>query len=302
MSERALTTSPAMLALFARAGVAMVPGASRLPFIGGGGGDVPDQELTRADVAVDRARLAAYDRVCGFDVSDTLPPTYPHMLAFPMHLALMTDGRFPLPAIGLVHIANTITAYRPIGAAETLSLRVWATPIEPHPRGRQFTIRTEARVGDELVWEEASTNLKRGRPNDDAAPPTDPPPADGIPAAATWTLPGDLGRRYGGVSGDLNPIHVHPLTARLFGFPAAIAHGMWTKARCLAALGPQLSVRHPYTVRVAFKRPILLPATVQFAEAARADGIAFGVRDASRQTPHLDGEVSFATAARPGRG
>jgi MaoC like domain len=298
MSERALTGSPAMLPLFARAGVAMVPGASRLPFVGGGGGAVPDSVLTRADVAVDRSRLTAYDRVCGFDVSDTLPPTYPHMLAFGMHLALMTDGRFPLPAIGLVHIANTITAHRPIDAAEALSLRVWATPIEPHPRGRQFTICTEARVGEELVWEESSTNLRRGRSDDTVPPPADPPSTEGLPATATWRLPGDLGRRYGVVSGDLNPIHIHPFTARLFGFPNAIAHGMWTTARCLAALGPQLRGRHPCTVSVAFKRPILLPATVQFAERAQPDGISFGVRDRRRDTPHLDGEVRFGTAAR----
>ena len=49
-------------------------------------------------------------------------------------------------------------------------------------------------------------------------------------------FPSDLGRRYGSVSGDLNPIHLSDPTAKLFGFPRAIAHGMWTKARCLAAL------------------------------------------------------------------
>ncbi len=293
MSERALSGSPAMLPLFARAGIALVPGAARLPFVGGGGGQVPEEVLTRTDVGVDRERLAAYDRVCGFDLSDRLPPTYPHMLAFPMHLALMTDGRFPLPAIGLVHIANAITVHRLITAGERLSLRVWATPIEPHPRGRQFTIRTEARAGDELVWEEWSTNLRRGRADDAAAAPAEPPGTEELPVSATWRLPGDLGRRYGSVSGDLNPIHVHPLTARLFGFPSAIAHGMWTQARCLAALGSRLTRRYPYTVRVAFKRPILLPASVEFAEAAQADRITFGVRDAKRQTPHLNGEVSF---------
>ena len=89
------------------------------------------------------------------------------------------------------------------------------------------------------------------------------------------------------MSGDLNPIHVHPLRARLFGFPSAIAHGMWTKARCLAALGPQLP--GAFTVEVAFRRPILLPATVKFAEAREPGGIRFGVRDAERGTPHLDG-------------
>jgi MaoC dehydratase-like protein len=296
VTERELSGSPSMLPLFARAGVAMIPGASRLPFIGGGGGDVPDQALVRTDVEVDRNRLAAYDRVCGFGLGDTLPPTYPHMLAFPMHLALMTDGRFPLPAIGLVHIANSITVHRPIRATERVSLRVWATPIEPHPRGCQFAIRTEARVGDDLVWEEVSANLSRGKGSSETATTSEPPSSAELPPSATWKLKGDLGRRYGSVSGDLNPIHVHPLSARLFGFPTAIAHGMWTKARCLAALGPELP--GAYTVRVAFKKPILLPATVAFAESAGGAGgtIGFGVRDAERQTPHLDGLVSPAPA------
>jgi acyl dehydratase len=92
------------------------------------------------------------------------------------------------------------------------------------------------------------------------------------------------------VSGDYNPIHLHPLTARLFGFPSAIAHGMWTKARCLAALEPTLP--DAYTVEVAFKRPIILPAKVVFAEAPAAGGkTSFGVRDARTETPHLDGLV-----------
>jgi acyl dehydratase len=290
MADRELSGAPSMLSLFARAGASLIPGASRLPFVGGGGGAVPADALTLSDVAVDRDRLAAYDRVCGFRPSDMLPPTYVHMLAFPLHLALMTSGSFPLPAIGLVHIANRIEQHRPLDAGERLSLRVWATPIYPHPRGRQFMIRTEARVGTELVWEEASTNLFRSRPprGDESVPsPEGPPSAEALPAAATWKLPGDLGRRYGSVSGDLNPIHVHPLTARLFGFPSAIAHGMWTKARCLAALDSELPSR--FSVEVAFKQPILLPATVQFAEVSAADAISFGVRDTKRDTQHLDG-------------
>jgi acyl dehydratase len=289
MADRELSGAPSMLPLFARAGASLVPGASRLPWIGGGGGEVPDGALSLTDQVIDRDRLAAYDRVCGFRVSDTLPPTYLHMLAFPLHLALMTSGSFPLPAIGLVHIANRIEQHRPLDAGERFSLRVWATPIYPHPRGRQFMIRTEARVGSELVWQEASTNLARGRGDESATAPEGPPSAESLPATATWKLPGDLGRRYGSVSGDLNPIHVHPLTARLFGFPSAIAHGMWTKARCLAALDSELPER--FSVEVAFKRPILLPATVQFAEVAAADAITFGVRSAQREQQHLDGLV-----------
>ena len=55
-----------------------------------------------------------------------------------------------------------------------------------------------------------------------------------------WRLPGDLGRRYAAVSGDRNPIHLYPLTAKALGFPRQIAHGMWSLARCVAALENRL--------------------------------------------------------------
>jgi acyl dehydratase len=286
MAVRELKSAPSMLPLFARAGAAMIPGASQLPFIGGGGGAIPEVTLELNDVSVDLDRLAPYDRVCGFDLRDELPGTYPHMLTFPLHLALMTGGSFPFPAIGLVHIYNRIVQHRPVLVGERLSLKVWAGPVEPHPRGRQFSIHSEARAREELVWEEVSTNLRRGS-GTEGAPAPEVPGAAELPPAATWRLPGDLGRRYGSVSGDLNPIHVHPLSARLFGFKAAIAHGMWTKARCLAALESRLP--DAFTVEVAFRKPILLPATVAFAEA----GNAFGVRDQRKGTPHLDGRLTL---------
>jgi hypothetical protein len=277
-------------AAVARAGAAMIPGASYLPFVGGRGRDVPDITLRLTDVAIDGDRLTAYDRVCAFDLRDTVPPTYPHILAFPLQLSLMTDPGFPFPAIGLVHIHNRITQHRPIRASEKLQIDVRASPVEDHPRGKRFSLRSEVRAGEELVWEEVSTNLKRGRGSEGAtAPGSDLPSAEELPATATWRLPGDLGRRYGSVSGDLNPIHVHPLSARLFGFPSAIAHGMWTKARCLAALEPRLP--DAFTVEVAFKCPILLPGKVEFCEAQTPGAIGFGVRDPRKGSSHLDGHL-----------
>ena len=289
--EKVLSSSPGMLPLFARAGAAMIPGASRLPFLGGGerSDRVPELTLKLEDVAIDRDRLAAYNRVCKFPLRDQLPPTYPHILAFPLHLALMTDKRFPFPALGLVHIANEIVQRRPIRVTEELEIRVHATPLEDHPRGRQFTLRTEATTGGELVWEEGSTILKRGEGGDGSRSDREEPPE--LPVTATWRLPGDLGRRYASVSGDMNPIHMHALSAKAFGFPTAIAHGMWTKARCLAALHPRLP--DSFSVEVQFRKPILLPATVQFGEAELDQSIRFNVRGAGKGTPHLDGSVSL---------
>jgi acyl dehydratase len=295
MSERAFSSPPGMTRLFMRAGVALVPGASALPFVAGGNKEIPELELVLTDVEIDRDRLAAYDRVCGFSLRDEVPSTYIHVLAFPLHLALMTDGSFPFPAVGLVHIENRITQHRPVRVGERLSIRVHATGLEPHPRGKKFSLISQARVGQELVWEEESVNLRRGGGSKASeAAPARPPETEALPTSAQWRLPGDLGRRYAGVSGDHNPIHIHPLTAKLFGFPSAIAHGMWTKARSLAALENRLAAA--YTVEVAFKRPILLPSKVAFGEHDAGPGgeIAFGVRAIHEDSTHLVGRVEPA--------
>jgi acyl dehydratase len=292
-SERVYDSPPSLLGLYGRAAIGSIPGAGMVPFLGlgHGGQDVPDLELRVPEARTDRGRLADYCRVCGFTLRETLPPPYPHMLAFPLHMALMTDSKFPFAAVGLVHIANRITQHRPIGAGETLAIAVRATKLEPHPKGRQFSLLTEVRAGGELVWEAVSTNLSRGSGGEDAASPGADSFAgvdfEALPRAAEWRLGGDLGRRYAGVSGDRNPIHMYGLTAKPLGFSSQIAHGMWTKARCLAALEGELP--GAVDVEVRFKRPILLPARVAFASARQRDELAFAVRGAADDTPHLEG-------------
>jgi acyl dehydratase len=284
-ATRKLESAPSILPLYARAALPLVPGLSRLPFVPGGGGEIPDVRL-ELDLVADPQAVAAYAKVCGFTLRDSLPPTYPHVLAFPLHMALMSDGSFPFGAVGLVHIANRITQHRRLGIEEELSLRVQATRIAKHPKGRSFEVVTEARVGRQIAWESTSTFLSRGKGDPGAASGAQPIPivAEEVPASAEWTLPGDLGRRYAAVSGDRNPIHMHALTAKPLGFPAAIAHGMWTKARALAALEPRLADAFETDVR--FRRPILLPAKVEFA----TEDSLFTVRKGKNR--HLDGRIT----------
>ncbi len=295
MASRELTGPPRMLPLYARTLTPLLPGASRLPWVAGAGGKVPDVRLRLADFRVVRERLADYTRVCGFPLREHLPGTYPHVLAFPLHLALMADRRFPCAAVGLVHVANRITQHRPIQRDERLDLRVHATRLQAHPRGLTFSLVTEVRAAGEVVWEELSTMLHREQRTGPAGMRDEQPEALLTTRAVEWRLPADLGRRYAAVSGDRNPIHLHPLTARAFGFPRAIAHGMWTKARCLAALEHRLPPA--FSIEVRFRRPILLPATVAFSRTLEDDGIRFWVTDPSGQKRHLDGRVKPAAAA-----
>ncbi|HEU5241844.1 MAG TPA: MaoC/PaaZ C-terminal domain-containing protein [Ornithinibacter sp.] len=226
------------------------------------GDTVPDRTLRVEDVRVDRARLTAYQRLTGHAVDDTLPQPYPWVLAFPVQTALMTRRDFPLALPGMVHLENRVTTHRRLDAGEPLTLSVTAGEIRPHRRGRTLDVRIEAHVGGDLVWECDSVYLSRGRGADeDAARGEAPPPLPQGPAVARWRLPEDLGRSYAAVSGDVNPIHLHPLGARAMGFPRHIAHGMWTGARTLAALGR--GSLGPSTSRVWFTTPVFLPSTVE---------------------------------------
>lgn len=296
METRVLDGSPSILPLYARTAAPLIPGASLLPFVPGRGGEIPELELTLDGVRAEPERVAAYAKVCGFSLRDSLPPTYPHVLAFPLHLAVMADGRFPFGAVGLVHVENRIVQRRRLGLDEELKLLVRPGGLEPHPKGRTFSLFTEVRADGETVWEGTSTMLRRGQPPADGPQshamddkPAHRPEGDRA-ASGEWRLGGDLGRRYAAASGDRNPIHMHSLTAKPLGFRAAIAHGMWTKARCLAAVENRLPDALEAEVR--FRKPIFLPGRVEFACEAVGPEIAFTVRDAKRKTPHLDGRAA----------
>ncbi len=250
------------------------------------GTTLPDTTLRIADVRVDRAHLLAYQRLCGFQAGDVLPHTYPHLLGFPLQAELMSRPGFPLTLAGLVHVENVITAHRSIRAEEVLEIAVRAENLRPHAKGRQVDLVAEARVADELVWDARSTYLARGRSSEEAERGEQPPPMPrGFPAAS-WSLSGGLGREYAAVSGDVNPIHLHPLTAKAMGFPRAIAHGMWTYARVLGALGTEAG--GACRSQVWFRRPVLLPGRVELVVERAENGTIAGLRSARNQdTEHL---------------
>lgn len=271
---------------------------------GGPDGQLPSRRVMITDLDQDADRYSAYSRVCGLTLRDTVPATWLHVLTFPMQVHLMAARDFPLALAGLVHVSNEMRLHRPVGIGEQLTLSSAAADLRAHRSGTQVDLLGEARVGDEVVWSGRSTYLARG------ARPSGSEPVEGdeqnlsenaggagktttknveVPSAF-WRLPGDLGRQYAAVAGDVNPIHMSALTAKAFGFPRAIAHGMWAHARVLGALEGRLP--STYSVSVEFRKPVLLPSTVGFSFAQDGDGLAFQVTTKDGSKVHLAGSVS----------
>jgi acyl dehydratase len=278
-----LSRPPSLTTLYARAAA-----TTRLHR----GGELPESVYELAPQSIDPRHVAEYARVCGFRYGDVLPPTYLHVLAFGLQVALMSERAFPFPLVGLVHVANSITVHRPVTLDEQVSCTVRAADLRPHAAGTQLDLLSDVAVDGQRVWSGRSTYLRRG-----GRPPERPSGSKPkraleplIGAVSQVRVPADIGRRYAAVSGDRNPIHLSALSARLFGFPSAIAHGMWLKARTLATLEGRLPER--FTVEVSFKTPVLLPTTVAIGTGRAGDGWTLDVRNARSGKPHLAGTVS----------
>jgi acyl dehydratase len=281
-----LSSVPRLSRLYSKAAAGMLPGRR------GGSDSLPETELVLRGVGVDRQRLADYVRVCGFPVTDTLPATYPHVMAFPLALSLMTAPDFPFPATSVVHLANRIEQHRPISADEELELTVHAEHLRAHVRGRQVDVVAEAAVAGVPVWRDVSTYLCKQRAGEGDGSKRERPEAPAVPApTAEWRVEAGVGRAYAAVSGDRNPIHLSTLAAKAFGFRRKIAHGMWTKARCLAQLAPRLP--EAYQVDVTFQAPILLPSTVHFSAVAADGGWRLGLHAPGSAKPHLTGTITL---------
>ena len=236
--------------------------------------------------------IGAYQSICGFESSDVVPVTMPQVVAAPLHMALLTEPSFPLPAMGLVHVASRITQTRPILAKEELDILVWVEGQRQARKGCEADLITEVSVDGVKVWESVTTVLSTAAKGHGEKVEPPPIPSPEAQYASDWSMASDLGRRYGTIAGDRNPIHLWPMTAKLFGFKRHIIHGMWLLARAMAELAPEMGNGH-VTVDVAFKRPVFLPGRAHFSAGAHEGGVAFRLDNPEKGKTHLFGQLKI---------
>ncbi|MCP5160135.1 MAG: hypothetical protein H7A00_00395 [Hahellaceae bacterium] len=257
---------------------------------------MPEITAHQSGILIAPDHLHHYEKLCGFQPSLYLPATYLHVLAFKMHMALITHPKFPLPLMGLVHVRNSIDQKRPVSASEMIDMTSQLGALRQTPSGTEFDIITRAFIAGQVVWEEVSTMLHRAPTTAPKAKPKVSPPA--LACQTFWSLSANLGRQYARLSGDYNPIHLYGLTAQLFGFKQAIIHGMYSKARSLAELDNQSQLAlssKAFNIEVQFKLPVFLPATVRFEwdQDAGKQHTQFQLMNDSGKKPHLRGRIEI---------
>lgn len=260
--------------------------------------ELPAITYVRPQVVLDAKQIEHYAKICGFTGAQGVPLSYPQLLTFPLVMAFFASPDCPWPAMGTVHLANRIVQHKSLNAGDALRVEVSTGRLRAHEKGQVFELDIRILRQQDLVWEATQSLLRLGIPQPAGAP---------FASDLKWDLPlsrqadfvaaGDIGRRYGRLSGDLNPIHLWAWSARLFGFRRAIAHGLWVQARALAALLPQAPVAQ-VKVAVEFKTPLFLPGraslwTTRDSRDPQVQNVAFEVRNAGGDKPHLRGRLSY---------
>lgn len=258
---------------------------------------LPSVTYVRPHVVLDSAHIAQYANLCGLPEAQGVPITYPQLLTFPLLMAFIGSVDCPWPAMGTVHLANRIAQRQRLNPGDALRVEVTTGHLFAHDKGQVFTLEMKVLRDGDTVWEATQSLLRTGVKNP-AGPPFSAKLNQDTPLShqADFLAAGDTGRRYGLISGDLNPIHISALSARLFGFRRAIAHGMWTSARALPALLPAEAVTQA-ELTVEFKTPLWLPARPSLWATRATSGpfsqnALFEVRDARGDKPHLRGHLS----------
>lgn len=265
------------------------------------------QDMPRIERAVVRGRidpdwLVRYESCTGRAVShgSGLPPLALQVAAAPLHLAIMADRAFPFRALGLVHQSQRIVQWCTLDPMAAYDLLAYSCDAREERRGTSFGLVSEARQHGMLVWRAdiRALALTRG-PVEAARPPHRDAEFDGLDPVSSEIIevPESMGRRYARIAGDINPVHVHALLARPFGFRRAIVHGTWTLARALASAG--LPGVPAFTVEARFRRPVELPSRMLVTRYADGSGreTRLRVSDPSGEHTQLEARLDLAGPA-----
>lgn len=251
------------------------------------------------NITLDAVRIQRFNQTVHWRDNEAVHPGYLHTLAFPLQIKLMLHQQFPFSVIGLVHLYNHIEQYKVVLASDRIDITCEFGEITKSDIGWKFLIASHFYVNGVRVLSAQHQYLKRNMSAIRTKLIEYTESTSLLSDQQQWALNSNLGRLYANCSGDYNPIHLYPLTAKLFGFKGHIVHGMWLKSRVISALfeNNKNIVGKPFKCEVTFKKPLYLPNNVGFYQQAQqgyAKELNFAVKSAKHNLPveHMTGRLT----------
>ena len=251
------------------------------------GSTLPDKGYTLAGISIDAKQFKSFCEMFGFK-TDTVPSTYWHVRLFGVRTLLTAHPDAPFPMPGMVHLSDQINQFDTIYPDDKLDVECRFGRLLSHDKGTAFETLTTLKRDGKVVWEEITVNLYMGKKGLGESPVSN--PSIDINQATfkeSWQLPDTLGLKYARMSGDYNPIHLHPMGGKLFGFPRHLIHGWYGLNRTLAP--HQHKLAQPHEIYVSFKKPLLLPGVVIASAQQEGKTMLFEAAHATEGFPHLKG-------------
>lgn len=225
-------------------------------------GEPPAEIMTtyRLD-RIDADSVARYNALLGF-APDALPVSFYYLPTQRAHMATLLGPQYPYRIAGMIHVENDIQELRrpEPGLPMELSTRVTMEPVAANG-ARYCVLHTVGVQQGQPIFECRSRYLAlRGKQRAEQRERSAAEPGGQL--VGEWSLASHAGRRYAAVSGDWNPIHLWPWSARLLGMKTPIIHGMHTVGKACALL-EQANGQRLTAISARFKAPIALGARVE---------------------------------------
>lgn len=222
-----------------------------------------------------------------------ISPIFPYSLLTHLHIQLATHDSFPGSPLGILHKRETI---QQLG---NLKLGKW--DFETHldyfkaeKNGYELSIITNLFIDGILVWQ--SETIGFIKQTDNIAP----TPGKNKKAKidlSEYTLVKRISarplkaNRYAWISGNIDPIHFWPLTAKLMGHPTSIMHGMWSVGR-IAAVLPIKDFKGAI-IHIKFISGFYLPGKADILIKKEGSTTKFVFNNTKKEKPYLIGDVVF---------
>ncbi|KAF5842359.1 hypothetical protein DUNSADRAFT_7673 [Dunaliella salina] len=301
---------PSLVHLYLQAAIAVIRKS--------GGGQIDVQEAQKEpliEVAMvqpqpfDKRKLSKFLSLSSYPASmkGVVPLMYPICESFRLNIQALLLPAFPFSVLRTVLKSISTTMYREVMQDEALVYRVQIDPktFTRTDKGHvevDIASMASSKKDNTVVWRSTVRavvlNPKAAKGGGSAAAPLE---HEKLQVIDTWKHKADVGRKYGALNGDLNPIHLHPALSKMFGFKRPIAHALFQLSCTEASIRKHgIPIQYPLQMDVDCKRPTLLPATLHCALDKRSSDASGGAVRFAVLTEDKAKEVLVGSLFRPG--